>query len=81
MPLIPHRTWLSTAMLACFRAGPLLVRLQTKQSLPAARFPIRPASLKPLFGTASHAFQSNQPLSASQLTDFCALSGDQNPIE
>jgi hypothetical protein len=37
MPLIPHRTWLSTAMLACFPAGPLLVRI--KQSLPAARFP------------------------------------------
>jgi hypothetical protein len=39
MPLILHRTWLSTAMLACFPARPLLVRLQTKQSLPAARFP------------------------------------------
>jgi hypothetical protein len=37
--LTPHRTWLSTATLACFPARPLLVRLQTKQSLPAARFP------------------------------------------
>jgi hypothetical protein len=39
MPLTPHRTWLSTAMLACFPPRPLLVRLQAKQSLPAACFP------------------------------------------
>jgi hypothetical protein len=38
--LTPHKTWLSTATLACFQARPLLVRLQTEQSLPAARFPI-----------------------------------------
>jgi hypothetical protein len=42
MPLILHRTWLSTAMLACFPARPLLVRLQIKQSLPAGPFPTRP---------------------------------------
>ena len=45
MLLTPHRTCLSTATLACFPTRPLLVRLQTKQSLPAARFPFaRPHS-------------------------------------
>jgi hypothetical protein len=39
MPLTPHKNWLSTALLACFPARPLLVRLQAEQSLPAARFP------------------------------------------
>ena len=39
MPLTPHKSWLSTAILACFPARSLLVRLQTEQSLPAARFP------------------------------------------
>ena len=37
--MIPHRTWLSTAAPACFPTRPLLVRLQTEQSLPADRFP------------------------------------------
>jgi len=39
MPSTPHRTWLSTATLACFPARPLLVRLLTEQSFSAARFP------------------------------------------
>ena len=39
IPLTPHRTWLSTAILACFPARLLFVRLQPKQSFPAPRFP------------------------------------------
>ena len=37
--MTPHRSWLSTATLACLPARPLLVRLQTEQSPPAAHFP------------------------------------------
>jgi hypothetical protein len=56
-------------------------RDEGKTEPPGSPFSIRPASLKPLFGTVSHAFQSRQPLSVFQLTDLSALSGDPNPIE
>jgi hypothetical protein len=47
MPLTPHRSWLSTAMLACLPARPLLVRLQPEHALPAARFPLLRLNLNP----------------------------------
>jgi hypothetical protein len=48
---------------------------------PRGPFSNRPASLKPLFGRVSHAFQSSQPPPPPQLTDLRALAGDPNPIE
>jgi hypothetical protein len=45
--LTPHRTWLSTAMIACSPARPLPVRLQTKQSFSAPRFQFIPLHSSP----------------------------------
>jgi hypothetical protein len=79
--LTPHRTWLSTATACVFPGTPTPRAPAGKTEPPGGPFSIRPASLKPLFGTISHAFQSSQPLSVSQLTDLSDLSGDPNPIE
>jgi hypothetical protein len=46
-PLTPHRTWLSSATLACLPTRPLLLRLQAEQSLPAGRFPFVRLSSNP----------------------------------
>jgi hypothetical protein len=79
--LTPHKTWLSTATARVFPGTPTPRAPADQTKPPGGPFSIRPASLKPLFGTVFACLPKHSAAIGTQLPDLCALSGDPNPIE